>query len=168
MLSISTDENYLFLQISSVIGCKVTENIWNTQGFQQENANSFVFCAAKPCYLHKCADVISRWDGYAVSVPSTLHQIFNFFEMCKGLRRKSLRQGHFCLLSLGHRSVKEWRIMEGYKQGQGTHKTVSNKQKVMWSVIYINLTRTYINFCFQKVLIINKLQGVNINRGIWI
>ena len=86
--------------------CKVTENIWNTQGFQQENANSFVFCAAKPCYLHKCADVISRWDGYAVSVPSTLHQIFNFFDICK-------REGNFyafCLSlfsrsSLGFRSV---------------------------------------------------------------
>ena len=33
--------------------------------------------------MHKCADVISRWDGYAVSVPSTLHQIFNFFDICK-------------------------------------------------------------------------------------
>ena len=40
--------------------------------------------------MHKCADVISRWDGYAVSVPSTLHQIFNFFDIRK-------REGDFVL-----------------------------------------------------------------------
>jgi len=58
--------------------------------------------------------------------------------------------------------------MGGYKQGQGTHKTVSNKQKVMWSVIYINLIRPYINFYFTKVLYISILQKANINRSIWI
>ena len=45
---------------------------------------------------------------------------------------------------------------------------VINGQKVMWSMIYINLTRTYIIFCFRIVLIINMLKDVNINRRIWI
>ena len=79
----------------------------------------------------------------------------------------------FCLSvisrsSLGHRSVGKRQRIGGYKQGQGTHKTIQNGQKVMWSVIYINLTRTYINFCFRIVLIINMLKDVNINRRIWI
>ena len=107
--------------VFATFGCKVTENIWNTQGFQQENANSFVFCAAKPCYLHKCADVISRWDGYAVSVPSTLHQIFNFFDICK-------REGDFVLfLSLGHLSLFS-RSWEGViKEGKATESAFLRK-----------------------------------------
>ena len=69
---------------------------------------------------------------------------------------------------LGHRSVGKRQRMGGYKQGQGTHKTIQNGQKVMWSVIYINLTRPYINFCFNKVLYISDLHESNINRRIWI
>ena len=70
--------------------------------------------------------------------------------------------------SLGHRSVGKRQRMGGYKQGQGTHKTIQNGQKVIRSVIYINLTRPCINFCFRIVLIINMLKDVNINRKIWI
>ena len=70
--------------------------------------------------------------------------------------------------SLGYRSVGKILKMGGYKQGQETHKTIQNEQKVIRSVIYINLTRPYINFCFRIVLIINMLKDVNINRRIWI
>ena len=89
-------------------------------------------------------------------------KVLLFFDICK-------REGDFVrFLSLGHRSVEKRQRMGGYKQGQGTHKTIQNGQKVMWSGIYINLIRTYINFCFRIVLIINMLKDVNINRGIWI
>ena len=51
----------------------------------------------------------------AVSVPSTLHQIFNFFDICK-------REGDFVrFLSLGHLAVGKRQRMGGYKQGQGMH-----------------------------------------------
>jgi hypothetical protein len=74
-------------------------------------------------------------------------KVLLFFDICK-------REGDFVrFLSLGHRSVGKRQRMGGYKQGQGIHKTVSNEQKVMMAVIYINLTRTYINFCFLKALI---------------
>ena len=74
----------------------------------------------------------------------------------------------FCLLSLGHRSVEKRQRMGGYKQGQGTHKTIQNGQKVMMAVIYINLTRPYINFYITKMLYISILRKANINRRIWI
>ena len=45
---------------------------------------------------------------------------------------------------------------------------VINGQKVMWSVIYINLTHPYINFYFLKVLYFSNLRKANINRRIWI
>ncbi len=35
-----------------------------------------IFLAGKTCCLHKGANVTSRWDGSAVSVPSKLRQIF--------------------------------------------------------------------------------------------
>ena len=75
----------------------------------------------------------------------------------------------FCaFLSLGHRSVGKRQRMGGYKQGQGTHKTIQNGQKVIRSVIYINLTRTYINFSFSILLYFSNLRNTNINRKIWI
>ena len=40
--------------------CKGTTNIWNTQGFEQKNANLFEFWGSKPCYSHKCATVASK------------------------------------------------------------------------------------------------------------
>ena len=70
--------------------------------------------------------------------------------------------------SLGHRSVGKRQRMGGYKQEQETYKTVQNGQKVIRSVIYINLTCPYINFNFRKVLYFSNLQEANINRGIWI
>ena len=56
----------------------------------------------------------------------------------------------------------------GYKHGQETHKTTQNGQKVIRSVIYINLTCPYINFCFAIMLYFSNLRIVNINRKIWI
>ena len=89
-------------------------------------------------------------------------KVLLFFDICK-------REGDFVrFLYLGHRSVEKRQRMGGYKQGQGTHKTIRNGQKVMWSVIYINLTRPYINFCFNKVLYFSILRKVNINHKIWI
>ena len=70
--------------------------------------------------------------------------------------------------SLGHRSMGKKQRMEGYKQGQKKHKMVINGQKVIWSVIYINFTRLYINFCFAKMLYFSNLCIANINRKIWI
>ena len=85
-----------------------------------------------------------------------------FFDICK-------REGDFVrFLSLGHRSVGKRQRMGGYKQGQETHKTIQNEQKVMMAVIYINLTRTYIIFYFLKVLYFSNLRKANINRRIWI
>lgn len=100
-----------------------------------------------------------------ISAAKELH----FFDICK-------REGDFMLFCLsvisrsshGHRSVGKTQRMKGYKQGQGTHKTIPNGQKVIWSVIYINITRPYINFCFRKVLYFSNLQYANINRRIWI
>ena len=73
-----------------------------------------------------------------------------------------------CRSSLGHRSVGKRQRMGGYKQGQGTLKTIQNGQKVMMEAIYINLTRPYINFYSAKVLYISDLDESNINRKIWI
>ena len=106
----------------------------------------------------------------AVSVSSTLPQIFNFF--LTYAREKAILCVFFLSVisrfSLGHRSVGKRQRMGGYKQGQGTHKTIQNGQKVIRSVTYINLTRTYINFCFAKSLHISNLRIANINRRIWI
>lgn len=73
-----------------------------------------------------------------------------------------------CRSSLGHRSVGKRQRMEGYKQGQETHRIVQNGQKVIWSMIYINPSHLHINFSFHIRLYFNNLQYANINRGIWI
>ena len=61
--------------------CKITTNFWNIQGFEEKNANLFVFYAAKPCCSHKRADVSSKGSpqGEVVEITTNIWnvQVFN-------------------------------------------------------------------------------------------
>ena len=45
-----------------IFRCKITTNIWNTQGFLKKKQIYLEFFHEKPCCSHNCADVISGME----------------------------------------------------------------------------------------------------------
>ncbi len=67
------------------------------QGFDDKNHIIYEFLGEKTCYSHQCAIVTSRWDGAAVSVPSTLRKYLftTFFAYMQIKCEKSPFEGRF-------------------------------------------------------------------------